>query len=529
MKHPNQRVVFKPYTPNQLSLLPPSLEELIDLNHPVRVVNAVVDQLEISQLEQNYKGGGTSSFHPRMLLKVLIYGYLSNIYSSRGIESAIRENVPMMWLAGMSRPDHHTINRFRGERLKDSLKAIFGQVVMLMVESGHVSLKEIYTDGTKLESVANRYTFVWGRSIATNKQKMYKQLEELWHYTQQIASEELKTITLPSFEAIDSEKIAQTVEHIHRALKKTEVEQSQKQEKKKAQAKATYAKRNWSEKWEEYGKSQQLLGQRTSYSKTDPDATFMRLKDDHMQNGQLKPAYNWQISTSQQYVTYYSIHQTTTDTTLLKEHLTDFQEQYQQMPETLTADAGYGSEENYEFLERNNIEAFVKFNLFHHEQTAKFQAKINRVENLFYNQQQNCYYCPMGQKMTQISTFTKKTDNQFLQTITRYQAQNCKGCPLLGVCHKQQGNRIIEVNQNLRQHKEKMREKLNSEEGIKHRKQRPQDVEATFGQIKSNHNFKRLRLKGLAKVEVEVGLACIAHNLRKKANKDLKTKKKSEK
>lgn len=522
MKQPNHRVVFKPYTPNQLSLLPPSLEELIDPNHPVRVVNMVVDQLEISQLEQNYKGGGTSSFHPRMLLKVLIYGYLSNIYSSRGIESAIRENVPMMWLAGMSRPDHNTINRFRGERLKDSLKAIFGQVVILMVESGHVSLKEIYTDGTKLESVANRYTFVWGRSIATNKEKMYKQLEELWNYTQQIASEELKTAILPSFETVDSEKIAQTVERIHQALKKTEVEESQKQEKKKVQAKVTYAKRNWSAKWEEYGKSEEILGQRTSYSKTDPDATFMRLKDDHMQNGQLKPAYNWQISTSHQYVTHYSIHQTTTDITLLKEHLRGFQEQYQQMPESVTADAGYGSEENYEFLEQNNIEAFVKFNLFHHEQTATFKAKINKVENLFYNQEQNCYYCPMGQKMTQISTFTKKTDNQFLQTITRYQAQNCKGCPLLGVCHKQKGNRIIEVNQNLRQQKEKIREKLKSEEGIKHRKQRPQDVEATFGQIKSNHNFKRLRLKGLAKVEVEVGLACIAHNLRKKAYKDAK-------
>ncbi len=127
----------------------------------------------------------------------------------------------------------------------------------------------------------------------------------------------------------------------------------------------------------------------------------------------------------------------------------------------------------------------------------------------------------MGQKMTKIGTFTKKTDNNYQQTITKYQAQNCEGCPLRGACHKQTGNRIIEVNMNLRLHKQKIREKLNSEEGIKHRKQRPQDVEATFGQIKSNHNFKRLRLKGLAKVEIEVGLACLAHNLRKKAYKDV--------
>ena len=110
-----------------------------------------------------------------------------------------------------------------------------------------------------------------------------------------------------------------------------------------------------------------------------------------MQNGQLKPAYNWQISTANQYVTHYSIHQTTTDTTLLKEHLSGFQEQYQQMPESITADAGYGSEENYAFLQENSIEAFVKFNLFHHEQTDKFKAQINKIDNLFYNQQQNCF------------------------------------------------------------------------------------------------------------------------------------------
>lgn len=528
MKQSKTQAVFKPYSPNQLSLLPPSLDELIDANHPVRVVNSVIDKLEISHLEASYKGGGTSSFHPRMLLKVLIYGYLSNIYSSRQLEAATKENIHMMWLAAMSRPDHNTINRFRGQRLKGQLKEIFRQVVMLLVESGHVSLKEVYIDGTKLESAANRYSFVWGRAIETNKKKMYSQLEELWNYTQQIASEELKMKELPSFEEIDSEKIAQTVEQIHQALKGSEVEESQKAEKKKVQAKASYAQRNWSLKWIEYTKSEQILGDRNSYSKTDPDATFMRLKDDHMQNGQLKPAYNWQVSTANQYVTHYSLHQTTTDTTLLKEHLTGFEAQYKQMPQSITADAGYGSEENYEFLEEKNIEAFVKFNLFHHEQTDKFKAQINKIENLFYNVEQNYFYCPMGQKMTPIGTFTKKTDNGFQQTITQYQAHNCVGCPLRGACHKQAGNRIIEVNMNLRLHKEKIREKLHSEEGIRHRKQRPQDVEATFGQIKSNHNFKRLRLKGLEKVEIEVGLACLAHNLRKKAYKDAQTTEKIE-
>lgn len=525
MKKPRNRVVFKPYDPNQIILLPPSLDELIAVNHPVRVVNSILNQLDISHLEASYQGGGSSSFHPRMLLKVLVYGYLNNIYSSRQLEAATRENIHMMWLCGMNRPDHHTINRFRGQRLKRHLKEIFRQVVLLLVENGHVNLKEVYTDGTKLESAANRYTFVWGRAIATHKQKLYTQLEELWKYTQSVASEELKTKELPAFEEIDSQKIAQTVEQIHQALQSVEVSQQEQVQKKKAQAKLNYARRKWPLNWSSYLQAEKILGQRSSYSKTDPDATFMRLKDDHMQNGQLKPAYNWQISTSNQYVTHYSIHQSTTDTNLLKEHLQGFQDQYQQMPESITADAGYGSEENYEFLEKHNIDAYVKFNLFHHEQTLGFKSQISKVDNLYYNQEQDCFYCPMGQRMEQIGVFTKKTDNGYLQTITKYQAQNCQGCPLRGACHKQQSNRIIEVNKNLRLHKEKIRVKLNSEQGIRHRKQRPQDVEATFGQIKSNHQFKRLRLRGLPKVEVEVGLACIAQNLRKVAFQMMKSTK----
>lgn len=522
MKKPRNRVIFKPYNPNQISLLPPSLDELIAANHPVRVVNSILNQLDINHLEESYQGGGSSSFHPRMLLKVLVYGYLNNIYSSRQLEAATRENIHMMWLCGMNRPDHHTINRFRGQRLKGHLKEIFRQVVLLLVESGHVSLKDIYTDGTKLESVANRYTFVWGRAIAIHKQKLYSQLEELWRYTQRVASEELKAKELPAFEEIDSQKIAQTVEQINQALEAAQVSELEQAQKKKVQAKLNYARRKWPSNWDSYLQSKKILGQRSSYSKTDPDATFMRLKDDHMQNGQLKPAYNWQISTSNQYVTHYSIHQTTTDTTLLKEHLQGFQEQYQQMPESVTADAGYGSAENYDFLAQHQIEAFVKYNMFHHEQTDKFKEQINKVDNLYYNQAQNCFYCPMGQKMSSIGSLIKTTDNAYPQVITQYQAQNCQGCPLRGACHKQQGNRIIEVNLNLRLHKQKIKAKLNSEEGIKHRKKRPADVEATFGQIKGNHNFKRLRLKSLAKVDVEVGLACIAHNLRKKAYKDAK-------
>ena len=160
----NSKIVFKDYNPNQLLLLPPLLEDFIDPNHPVRLVNQVIDTIDLDPLIAKYKGGGCSSYHPRLMLKVLIYGYLTNTYSSRKIEEALRQNVYFMWLSGMQYPDHNTINRFRSDRLKDVLKEVFGQVVQLLIESGHVNLNEVYLDGTKIEANANRYTFVWGRA-----------------------------------------------------------------------------------------------------------------------------------------------------------------------------------------------------------------------------------------------------------------------------------------------------------------------------------------------------------------------------
>ena len=212
-------VTFKDYSPGQTLLLPHSLDEMIEANHPVRIVNRVIDQIEIDPLIDKFKGGGTSSYHPRMLLKVVVFAYLSNIYSSRRMEAALKENIFFMWISGMSQPDHNTLNRFRSERLKGVLKQVFGKVVELLVEEGLVNLKEVYTDGTKIESKANRYTFVWGKAIVRSRERIKKQLEELWAYTQQLAQEELQDTTPTSFREIDSKKVADTITKINEALK----------------------------------------------------------------------------------------------------------------------------------------------------------------------------------------------------------------------------------------------------------------------------------------------------------------------
>lgn len=507
----NNKVVFKKYTPSQVMLLPPSLEELIPLSHPVRVVNEVIESLNLHLLEKAYKGGGTSSYHPKMLLKIVVYGYVTNTYSSRKLEAATKENIHFMWLAGMQQPDHNTINNFRGKRLEKALKNIFTQVVELLIEEGVLSIQDINVDGTKMEANANRYTFVWGNAIKTSKEKIKKQLEELWQYTQKVAAEELNQPTPPDFTIISKEKVAETIDKIDKALKGNEAVSKQ------VKQKLNYAKNKWCAALDKYEAQEKILDGRNSYSKTDTDATFMRMKDDHMKNGQLKAAYNVQISTADQYVVDYSIHPNPTDTTTFIKHIEQHKAAYNEYPETVTADAGYGSEENYHYLEDNTIEAFVKYSSFDKQQSGNYSRKHPfAAEQLYYNKQKDCYYCPMGQTMNCTGSYTKQTSTGFEQTIKKYQAQNCNGCPLRGVCHQSKDNRVIEVNHNLIRHKAIAKEKLNTEEGISKRKKRCYDVEPVFGNIKSNHKFNRFMLRGKKKVTIEVGLLALAQNLRKK-------------
>jgi transposase len=396
-------VAFNAYNQNQISLLPPGLEELISPTHPVRVVSEVIDKLDIDTILKRYKGGGCSSFNPRMLLKVLVYAYINNTYSSRKIEAALKENIHFMWISGMNTPDHNTINRFRSERLKDVLREVFTQVVLLLSEEGLLNIKELYTDGTKIEASANRYTFVWGKAIKTNKEKIATQLKELWKYAQSIAAAELPDTDPTHFDKIDAGKVEQTIEQINEALKDKPVD-------KKVIQKLNYAKKNWPSNLKRYEAQEEVLAGRNSYSKTDTDACFMRMKEDHMLNGQLKPAYNFQISTNNQYIINYSLHQTTADTTTLQNHLEIYRLQYVQNPGVVTADAGYGSEQNYAWLKENEIENYVKYNYFDKDQSGKPDKKYPfKTDMLFYNEEHDFYICPMGQKMECIAEYSTTT------------------------------------------------------------------------------------------------------------------------
>jgi len=503
------KVLFKSYNQGQIQLFPARLDERISGDSPVRLINKIVDRLNISELISTYESGGTTPYNPRMLLKVVFYAYMNNVYSCRKIEKLLEENIHYMWLSGSQYPSYSTINRFRSEHLKDCINHLFSQVVMLLVDMGQISLEVQYVDGTKIESVANKYTFVWKKSTERNKSILEKKIQSVLSQIDEGIAQDNACVSAETTFPIDSNYLRQRIDELNRSNREqNKVEKKQIKELEKHQ-----------KKLQEYEQKLEILGERNSYSKTDPDATFMRMKEDTMNNGQPKPGYNVQIGTENQYITNFGLYHTPGDTTTLESFISLHKARFGNLPKELCADAGYGSQENYELLESNEIEAFVKYRDFHREQKKSFRENPFLQENLYYNEKKDCFVCPQGQAMFYIGEKERISDNGYVSKTSLYKAENCQGCPLRSKCHKSLNDRIIEVNCKFKEYKTKAKERLNSSKGLEHRKKRSIEPEAVFGQIKFNKQYKRFRHKGWEKVNMDFGILIMAFNLQKLYNR----------
>lgn len=311
---------------------------------------------------------------------------------------------------------------------------------------------------------------------------------------------------------VDSVQLGQEIAKLNEVIKERKLEGNLSKGQKKSLQKL---EKEQLPKLSEYEEKLKIAGDRNSYSKTDPDATFMRMKEDHMKNGQLKPGYNVQISTDNQVITHYSIHTNPTDTLTLKSHLVGFKAAYKQQSTQVITDAGYGSEENYQFLEDQEIETYIPYNTFRKEQKKKFQQDPFHPQNLFYNAELDFLVCPMGQRMEKKYIKNTQTSSGFEQQHTVYQAKNCIGCPLRAMCHQSKDNRKIEINHNLKRLKNKAKNQLLSDEGKIIYKQRCIEPEPVFGNIKHNKARTRFLLRSMPKVNTEFGLIAMAHNLAK--------------
>ena len=505
------KVIFKSYNQNDNLLFPPCLGDFIAENDPVRVLNAVVDHLDIRAIENSYEGGGASSYNPRMLVKVVFYAYLQNVYSGRKMEQLLRRDVNFMWLSGMQTPDFNTINLFRKNRLADVVDDIFTQVVEMLVENKFVSLEVQYIDGTKIEANANKYTFVWKKATKTNQDKLDKKVKAILAEAERELNLELGE---PSEEVMTSGEIKDRTDKIIAEMDAKGISD------KNLRKAVTEVREEHVPKMKEYEDKLDVLGERNSYSKTDHDASFMRMKEDAMRNGQTKPGYNIQISTENQFITHYSTSWRPTDWGTFINHMDTFEERYGRRSKEVVADSGYGNEQNYEYLESKGIEGFVKYTLFHAEQRRKHAHNPFLPEHMFYNEEEDYYVCPMGQHMTHVRDEKRVSELGYGYEVSIYRARNCTGCPLRGLCYRGISNRrCFEVNHRNNELKARARERLMSEEGLAHRRKRPVEPEAVFGQIKYDGGFKRFHYRGNRLIRAEFATLAIAHNIKKMASK----------
>ena len=508
---------FHSYNPKEIVLFPQRIDKDIAENDPVRIVDGIVDRLKLENFRKLYRERGRSPYHPRMMLKSILYGYMNNIYSCRKLESALKRDIHFIWLAGYNQPDFNTINRFRN-RVKEEINEVFTQLVLMLAEKGFISLDVEYVDGTKMESKANKYTFVWRKSTERNREKLINKIKVLLEQVDEAIAQD---------NSDEGQGLGFTTDDLRDMADKLNAGLEAKPKPRNGEGKEGHRKmrhtakelREHAGKLDEYDKKLAILGERNSYSKTDHDATFMRMKEDAMMNGQTKPGYNLQIGTENQFITDFGLFQTPGDPFTMIPFLKSFRSRYGKFPMTEVADSGYGSEENYRFMDEAGIEAYVKYNRFHIEQRMHYEPDPFSQQALYYNAKEDYYVCPMGQHMARIGTARQKTGNGYVAELARYRARRCEGCPLRCRCFKGKGNRTIEVNHRLIHYRRQAAERLTSGEGIKHRGRRCIEPEAVFGQMKYDMNYKRFRHFGMDKVKMDFAFFAIAFNIKKLCSK----------
>ncbi len=504
---------------NQMRLMPRSYEEKIPAGHLVRLVNEAVDALDLEILLVKYEGGGTSSYHPKMMLKVLIYAYCKKIYTSRKIAEALEENIHFMWLSGEQTPDFRTLNDFRGKRMKGVIEEVFSAVVEQLVAKGYMKLENYFLDGSKIEADANKHKVVWEKRRQRYEENVKAKIKELLAV---IEAENVKEEAEYGEKDLENKGGSGTGEETAQALKETvkELNERLKGERSKATREAIQKiEKDCQPRLEKYEEQERVLAGRNSYAKTDPDATCMRMKEDRgAEKAWPKPAYNVQLGTEGQFIVGYSVHNTSSDPITLVPHL----QQLTHIPKNVIADAAYGSEENYACLEQHKLGNYLKYTTFYQDthnyrNPEVIQKHQFRAEHFDYDPQTDEFICPNKQRLTYLYTGKYKTDNGYESDRRHYECQSCQDCPLKSQCTKAEGNRRIQISFKLLEYRRQARKNLTSDTGIALRKKRSVEVETVFGQIKHNMRFRRFHLRSLEKVKTEWGLVCIAHNLKKLA------------
>ena len=517
------KILQKDYTLSSLYYqikLPLDLEILIPADDPVRLLSAFVEGMELSDLYKTYGKIKKNQASPRQLFKIIIYASMNRIYSSRDIETACHRDINFMYLLeGKPVPDHATIARFISLHFSKCSKNTLAEVSDILLEIGEISGKSVFIDGTKFESVANKYTFVWKRSVTKNCQKLFEKISDLIR-----ECEVLYGIQIVYHDQISLHTLKRMRKKLYRIKKQEDISFVHGKGKRKTPLQRSIETlESYIQKLKEYIKKIHLCGTRNSYSKTDPDATFMRMKEDAMMNGQLKPAYNLQHGVDSEYITWIDISAKPTDTGTLIPFLKDMEKHLSFRYQEIVADAGYESEENYLFLEKNGQSSFIKPMNYEISKTQNYKKDIGKMENMEYDPEKDSYRCQNRKMLTVQYQRKQKTATGYLRTVTVYQCHECKGCPFKEKCIKgnncktpmEKREKRLYVSKVMKQKREENVKRIISEYGNQLRMNRSIQAEGSFANVKEDMNFRRYLYRGKENVTAQSVILAIGYNINK--------------
>lgn len=476
--------------------------------------------MELSDLYKIYGKIKKNQASPRQLFKIIIYASMNRIYSSRDIETACHRDINFMYLLeGKPVPDHATIARFISLHFSKCSKNTLAEVSDILLEIGEISGKSVFIDGTKFESVANKYTFVWKRSVTKNCQKLFEKISDLIR-----ECEVLYGIQIVYHDQISLHTLKRMRKKLYRIKKQEDISFVHGKGKRKTPLQRSIETlESYIQKLKEYIKKIHLCGTRNSYSKTDPDATFMRMKEDVMMNGQLKPAYNLQHGVDSEYITWIDISAKPTDTGTLIPFLKDMEKHLSFRYQEIVADAGYESEENYLFLEKNGQSSFIKPMNYEISKTRKYKKDIGKMENMEYDPEKDSYRCQNRKMLTVQYQRKQKTATGYLRTVTVYQCHECKGCTFKEKCIKgnncktpmEKREKRLYVSKVMKQKREENVKRIISEYGNQLRMNRSIQAEGSFANVKEDMNFRRYLYRGKENVTAQSVILAIGYNINK--------------
>lgn len=500
--------------------LPLSVETMIPADDPVRLLSAFVEGMDLSDLYATYDRVRKNQASPRQMLKIMIYASMNRLFSSRDIETACRRDINFMYLLeGMSAPDHATIARFVSLHLSACSKDLLADVSSILYDLGEISGKTVFIDGTKIESFANKYTFVWKKSVTKHQARLFEKILTFLEECEILYG--IKVVYNGKATLHTLKRLRKKLYHIKEEENITFVHGSG--SRKSQLQRSIETLEGYISKQKEYVKRLHICGDRNSYSRTDPDATFMRLKEDAMLNGQLKPAYNLQHGVDAQYITWLDLSPHPTDVLTLVPFLMDMEKHLPFKYTEIVADAGYESEEAYVFLERNGQESYLKPQNYEISKTRKFRKDISRRENMTYDPDTDEYTCSNGRKLKALFDRYKKNKNGYVSTVTVYECEGCKGCSYKNKCihgnncktPMEERNKRLSVSKVMKEKRQETMERITTEYGTQLRMNRSIQAEGSFAVIKEDMNFRRYLYRGKENVMTQSVLLAIAYNINK--------------